>query len=307
MRLGMREARMTDMDRTPPTGEGELARELEGLLGARRTCQAEDAADAFTHEIGLFAVRHADRILTALSTKGDAEQVREAADWRGDNLTLTICDALRDADMELLVNASMGGGECWELASQIAAAIRSMPLPKASDKTTPVADDGMREALIGLLDALGCMTAPEGHPLHTAAQKAVAALQHEGGPGDGLREALTEIAEAAWPGDDAISRVKQLARAALSAPTSGDGTVGVAEANGWERGMRDAANICGSLAETTYDDADAFEAATGCEAAIISDLRAHQRSRNGPPYHSFITPEANSKSDASPTRRVDRG
>ena len=30
----------------------------------------------------------------------------------------------------------------------------------------------------------------------------------------------------------------------------------------------EAANICGTLAETTYDSSDAFEAATGCEAAI---------------------------------------
>lgn len=51
------------------------------------------------------------------------------------------------------------------------------------------------------------------------------------------------------------------------------------ESDGWERGMRDAANICGSLAETTYDDADAFEAATGCEAAIQSDLRMHKAAR----------------------------
>ena len=51
------------------------------------------------------------------------------------------------------------------------------------------------------------------------------------------------------------------------------------ESLGWERGMRDAANICGSLAETTYDDADAFEAATGCEAAIQHDLKMHQRNR----------------------------
>lgn len=32
--------------------------------------------------------------------------------------------------------------------------------------------------------------------------------------------------------------------------------------------LQHAANICGSLAETTYDDADGFAAATGCEAEI---------------------------------------
>jgi hypothetical protein len=34
-------------------------------------------------------------------------------------------------------------------------------------------------------------------------------------------------------------------------------------------GMEAAAQICGSLAELEYDDADGFEAATGCEAAIM--------------------------------------
>ena len=38
-------------------------------------------------------------------------------------------------------------------------------------------------------------------------------------------------------------------------------------------GMEAAAQICGSLAETTYDDADSFEAATGCEAAIMAVVR----------------------------------
>lgn len=41
-------------------------------------------------------------------------------------------------------------------------------------------------------------------------------------------------------------------------------------------GMKAAAEICGSLAETTYDDTDAFEAATGCEAAIMSVVRQQQ-------------------------------
>jgi hypothetical protein len=34
-------------------------------------------------------------------------------------------------------------------------------------------------------------------------------------------------------------------------------------------GMEAAAQICGTLAEVEYDDADGFEAATGCEAAIM--------------------------------------
>ena len=40
--------------------------------------------------------------------------------------------------------------------------------------------------------------------------------------------------------------------------------------------FRDAADICGSLAETTYDDADGFEAALGCEAAIRNLAQSHR-------------------------------
>lgn len=51
-------------------------------------------------------------------------------------------------------------------------------------------------------------------------------------------------------------------------------------------GMRAAAEICGSLAETTYDGADGFEAATGCEAAIMAVVReqeAQQATTSPPP------------------------
>ncbi len=42
-------------------------------------------------------------------------------------------------------------------------------------------------------------------------------------------------------------------------------------------GMEAAAEICGSLAETTYDDADGFEAATGCEATIMRVVKEQRR------------------------------
>jgi hypothetical protein len=42
-------------------------------------------------------------------------------------------------------------------------------------------------------------------------------------------------------------------------------------------GMEAAAQICGSLAETTYDDADAFEAATGCEASIMAVVKEKRK------------------------------
>jgi hypothetical protein len=57
-------------------------------------------------------------------------------------------------------------------------------------------------------------------------------------------------------------------RAAITAAIDASGLV---EANykAFTDGMEAAAQICGSLAEVEYDDADGFEAATGCEAAIM--------------------------------------
>jgi hypothetical protein len=51
----------------------------------------------------------------------------------------------------------------------------------------------------------------------------------------------------------------------------------VASYKSFTDGMEAAAQICGSLAETTYDDADAFEAATGCEAAIMRVVKEQRR------------------------------
>lgn len=42
-------------------------------------------------------------------------------------------------------------------------------------------------------------------------------------------------------------------------------------------GLEAAAEICGSMAETTYDDTDAFEAATGCESAIMQVVKDQRR------------------------------
>ena len=47
-------------------------------------------------------------------------------------------------------------------------------------------------------------------------------------------------------------------------------------------GMEAAAQICGTLAETTYDDADGFEAATGCEASIMGVVREQRPVAGGP-------------------------
>lgn len=45
-------------------------------------------------------------------------------------------------------------------------------------------------------------------------------------------------------------------------------------------GMEAGAQICGSLAETTYDDTDAFEAATGCEAAIMKVVKQQRKEQS---------------------------
>lgn len=47
-----------------------------------------------------------------------------------------------------------------------------------------------------------------------------------------------------------------------------------AHAAGRAEGLREAAEICGTLAETDYADGDAFDAATGCEYAIHKIIRA---------------------------------
>ena len=40
--------------------------------------------------------------------------------------------------------------------------------------------------------------------------------------------------------------------------------------------LEEAANICGTLAETTYDEADGFMAVLGCEAAIRALAQSHR-------------------------------
>lgn len=52
-------------------------------------------------------------------------------------------------------------------------------------------------------------------------------------------------------------------------------------------GLEAAAEICGSMAETTYDDADAFEAATGCESAIMQVIKDQRREQAQARAHSI--------------------
>ena len=64
-------------------------------------------------------------------------------------------------------------------------------------------------------------------------------------------------------------------------------------------GMEAAAQICGSLAETTYDDADGFEAATGCEAAIMRVVREQRTVENSASDPWDIVRDAIAASDAA--------
>lgn len=72
------------------------------------------------------------------------------------------------------------------------------------------------------------------------------------------------------------------------APATDAGEVRLTHASTYEAftdGLEAAAEICGSLAETTYDDSDGFEAATGCEAAImrvVKQQRAEQKAATPP-------------------------
>lgn len=63
----------------------ELADELERKMIARRACKTEDAADTFTHEIGLVVCGNPEMFLTALhdSTDRDAvlDRLAEHRNW----------------------------------------------------------------------------------------------------------------------------------------------------------------------------------------------------------------------------------
>jgi len=77
------------------------------------------------------------------------------------------------------------------------------------------------------------------------------------------------IAANSAPGEF-IADLRMIIAAAEGSETRDDAMVTFGERSGLLR----AAMICGSLAETTYDDSDGFAAATGCEAAIRAHLTA---------------------------------
>jgi len=87
-------------------------------------------------------------------------------------------------------------------------------------------------------------------------------------------EQLSEDHKIGWRGDAmrAIRAVKDHLRTASPSQPVADAVVAQTYRS-FTDGMQAAAEICGSLAETTYDDADGFEAATGCEEAIMKVVR----------------------------------
>jgi hypothetical protein len=82
---------------------------------------------------------------------------------------------------------------------------------------------------------------------------------------DAMLEAFNRAAcELGWP----WTTTQFPAEAAITAAFEASG---ILEENykAFTDGMEAAAQICGTLAEVEYDDADGFQAATGCEAAIM--------------------------------------
>jgi hypothetical protein len=169
---------------------------------------------------------------THVTPSGMAEQVREAAAKVAEQFPLRTDYTKHD---------TMNG---------IAAAIRAMPLPKSSDKTT-LADDGLREALKDarlFVDLVHIhwknMGDQEQADEATDCLKNIDAALQQGGSGDAVRELLREAgeqlreihdynggAETAMCDEYVVVRTQDMmARidAALSA-SSGDDTVGVAK------------------------------------------------------------------------------
>lgn len=118
-----------------------------------------------------------------------------------------------------------------------------------------------------------------------------ARTQQTARPADGGREAL----EAAFREGHQRGRIDGTDRdetpdwqrsktlAALTPPTDEplqDGGLREATYASFTDGMQAAAEICATLAETTYDDSDGFAAATGCEAAIMRVVREQRAEQN---------------------------
>ena len=103
-----------------------------------------------------------------------------------------------------------------------------------------------------------------------AVPEIIAALRQPGAvPGDLVEPSNAE--QASWP--DATRDYVHGLEAAIQSLTAERDAALAANYKSFTDGMETAAQICGSLAETTYDDTDAFEAATGCEASIMGVVK----------------------------------
>lgn len=95
--------------------------------------------------------------------------------------------------------------------------------------------------------------------------------------------------EAEWWAHRRIKELEEeLTRRATPEPDSDLATKPTYESHyaAFTDGMKAAAEICASLAETTYDDADGFEAAIGCEASIMRVVQQQRQEQA-----SIATPE----------------
>jgi hypothetical protein len=182
---------------------------------------------------------------------------------------------------------------------RIAAAIRAMPLPKASDKTTPVADDGLRgllrdwweESRRYIYDKTPERREKQIDRFKPRIDAALSALQHKGGSGDAVREALERADRALHDEGFTVVHPAVVALAAALAALQHEGGSGDA--------VREAL------------DAALVEIQVLQKAIAISSMSAEDHELfNGPlsarddtvqPWTSGIYFEANSKSDASPT------
>lgn len=108
---------------------------------------------------------------------------------------------------------------------------------------------------------------------------------------DFLADAIDDSIDVDWTGRIGAKAIIR----ALNHENTSSGEEKLTHANTYAAftdGMEAAAQICGSLAETTYDDSDGFEAATGCEAAIMRVVK-RQRSEQTVKVHTFLDQSAN--------------
>jgi len=115
------------------------------------------------------------------------------------------------------------------------------------------------------------MTSPAQHDNHGASPEGVPSAAE-------FYEAILDLLKLRAPRDLTDAERARIINSAIDLVERMDAIGGANAAYvSFTDGMQAAAEICGTLAETTYDDSDGFAAATGCEAAIIRVVREQRR------------------------------